>query len=212
LTQWGSRSENDLKWVLPDIDIRSILVTYRHSRQLNDFAHRLIELAGEGTAPAKLPNHLANDGYDPVLGVGLTGDALADWLALRITEIEKLTRRLPSIAVLVNGEDEVQTLANALNERLVAQNIRCAACPGGQVKGQENDIRVFDVRHIKGLEFEAVFFVGVDGLAQIQRDLFDKYLYVGATRAATYLGLTCSGPQLPGRLFPLADVLGVSWP
>ena len=57
--------------------------------------------------------------------------------------------------------------------------------------GQETDVRVFAVEFIKGLEFESVFFVGVDRLMQTYPDLYDKYLYVGATRAATYLGFTC---------------------
>jgi len=68
----------------------------------------------------------------------------------------------------------------------------------GQTVGQDNDVRVFDVQHIKGLEFEAVFFVDVDELAERLPTLFDRYLYVGATRAATYLGLTCAGR--PSRL------------
>jgi DNA helicase IV len=72
-------------------------------------------------------------------------------------------------------------------------------------------VRVFDVQHIKGLEFEAVFFVDVDKLALERPDLFDKYLYVGATRAATYLGLTVSGPMLPDKLAPLADAFTSDW-
>jgi hypothetical protein len=53
-------------------------------------------------------------------------------------------------------------------------------CLLGQLAGQDNDVRVFDVQHIKGLEFEAVFFIGIDRLAERQQDLFEKYLYVGA--------------------------------
>ncbi|CAA2158500.1 hypothetical protein MBRA_03773 [Methylobacterium brachiatum] len=94
---------------------------------------------------------------------------------------------------------------------LAASNIRCTACPNGQVRGQENDVRAFDVQHIKGLEFEAVLFVGVVELADEQPDLFDKYLYVGASRAATYLGLTCSGHDLPARLEPLVGMFGEAW-
>ena len=65
----------------------------------------------------------------------------------------------------------------------------------GDVKAieQEGNVRVFDIQHIKGLEFEAVFFVAIDRLASSRPDLFDKYLYVGTTRAATYLGITCEG-------------------
>jgi UvrD-like helicase family protein len=54
-------------------------------------------------------------------------------------------------------------------------------------------------RHIKGLEFEAVFFVGTDRFAERLPDLFDRFFYVGVSRAATYLGVTCEG-VLPNRL------------
>jgi len=41
------------------------------------------------------------------------------------------------------------------------------------------------------MEFEAVFFVGVDDMASRIPELFHRFVYVGITRAATYLGLTC---------------------
>jgi len=91
-------------------------------------------------------------------------------------------------------------MADALGEILQDKNIRVVPCPRGQLAGQDNDIRVFDVQHIKGLEFEAVFFVGIDRLAEQQPDLFEKFLYVGATRAAMYLGLTTGGPSLPTKI------------
>jgi DNA helicase IV len=72
-------------------------------------------------------------------------------------------------------------------------------------------VRIFDVQHIKGLEFEAVFFIGVDELAARHPNLFDKYLYVGATRAATYLGITCDRPELPERIRPLQNAFTDLW-
>jgi UvrD-like helicase C-terminal domain len=68
------------------------------------------------------------------------------------------------------------------------------------------------VQHIKGLEFEGVFFVGVDGLAERMPNLFDKYLYVGATRAAFYLGLTTGGPELPAKMASLSSAFVDRWP
>jgi UvrD-like helicase C-terminal domain len=68
---------------------------------------------------------------------------------------------------------------------------------GGLVVGDAREVRIFDVQHvqhIKGMEFEAVFFVGIDRLAERIPSL-----YVGVTRAATYLGLTCE-TVLPKRL------------
>jgi superfamily I DNA/RNA helicase len=85
------------------------------------------------------------------------------------------------------------------------------ACPGGQVVGQDNDVRVFDAQHIKGLEFEAVFFVGIDKLAARHPGLFEKYLYVGATRAATYLGLTCSESVVPEKIAALEKYFIQRW-
>ena len=105
----------------------------------------------------------------------------------------------------MNAEAHVEPVAAALARALADHNIRVAACPNGRVRGSENEVRVFDIKHIKGLEFEAVFFLGVDRLAADKPDLFDRYLYVGATRAATYLGLTCEA-ELPAffRELPLA--------
>ena len=44
--------------------------------------------------------------------------------------------------------------------------------------------------------------VAIDRLAAREPTLFEKYLYVGASRAATYLGITCGG-TLPEAMAPL---------
>lgn len=211
ITAWGARSEADLRWVFADIDIRPVHITYRHSRQLNALAHAIASLDGEHHQPAVLPEHVDNEGVDPVIGNGLSGELLAEWLAERIVEIEQLTQTLPSIAVLVNSEAQVQPLADALQARLEPHHIQCSACPGGQVRGNDNDVRIFDVQHIKGLEFEAVIFVGIDELAEATPELFDKFLYVGATRAAMYLGLTTAAGSAPARLAPFLSQFGADW-
>jgi hypothetical protein len=55
-----------------------------------------------------------------------------------------------------------------------------------------------------------VFFVGVDALAEQLPDLFGKYLYVGATRAATYLGMTCE-TSLPQPISSMRGMFVPSW-
>jgi hypothetical protein len=116
-----------------------------------------------------------NEGVAPVFGACLSDlPSLARWLSQRIREIEIFTQQLPSIAVLVNDGETLEALAGALTSALADMNIRAVACPKGQAIGPENDVRIFEVEHIKGLEFEAVFFVDVDKLAQAEPDLFDK--------------------------------------
>jgi DNA helicase IV len=212
ITEWGSRTSDDLHWIFPDFDIRSINITYRHSRQLNELARSIVLLSTPDAPEAQLPQRIDNEGVEPVLATNLSGyPPVAEWLADRIGEIERFTQALPSIAVLVNDEDDVIPLAEALNEALASKNIRAVPCPRGNLAGNENDVRVFDVQHIKGLEFEAVFFVGVDRLAERQPGLFDKYLYVGATRAAMYLGLVTAASSLPSRIQSLQPRFKQGW-
>lgn len=212
LTPWGTRSLTELERGFPEkFDTREITIAYRQSRQLAELASRIIETAG-GVAPeASFPPHVDSNGFSPAL-LEACGDRHASvaWLAERIREIERLVGQMPSIAVFVDGEELVPRVADALNQELAKENAHVVACSNGLVVGQENDVRVFDVQHIKGLEFEAVFFVGVDRLAESKPELFDKFLYVGATRAATYLGITCDD-VLPAEMSSLKELFVPHW-
>lgn len=211
LTTWGSRSADELQWVFADFDIRRVTVSYRQSRQLNELARDIIACVGGSDQEASLPAEVNNEGEPPVLLEYASLDAAVGWLAAHIQWIDRfLDGRLPSTAIFVNSEAEVEPVANALNQALANQNIQVVACREGQAVGQESNVRVFDVQHIKGLEFEAVFFVGIDQLATARPELFDKFLYVGATRAAQYLGVTCSA-ALPLALEPLRKHFGATW-
>lgn len=204
ITQLGTKSSEQLSWVSSKLRTEPINIVYRQSKCLNEFAKTLLQkMGGNVEYSGNLPDKSNHQGVSPVL---LENERdiykLVRWLKDRISEVEQTADTLPSIAILVNHEKEVKPLAEALTEELEDLNIRAVACSDGQSLGEGNDVRVFDVQHIKGLEFEAVFFVGADVLAESQPELFDKYLYVGATRAATFLGITCEGstPKLIDKL------------
>ena len=211
LTRWGTRNASHLGWVDQRIGVERITVGYRQSKQLDDLARAIVAVSSDGDHDAVLPEDVDRDGVAPVLKEnGADLGVVCGWLAERIVEIERFVGELPSTAVFVPAEDHVERVAMQLHEVLSQQNIKVVPCPKGQVIGQENDVRVFDAQHIKGLEFEAAFFVGVDELEELYPDLFDKFLYVGATRAATYFGLTCAG-TLPFRLGGLKPLLSQDW-
>lgn len=211
VTPWGTRSIEQIQWAIPDIEKRSVSIAYRQSSRLHDFARRLVAMAGEPLANVALSNVADNEGVAPTLALGMdTLPKAATWLGQRIIEIEQFVQELPSIAVLVNSEADVRPVAEALGNLLVDSNIKVIPCPDGQVRGREGAVRVFNIEHIKGLEFEAVFFVGIDALAKELPELFDKYLYVGATRAATYLGLTCVD-MLPERMADMSPLFTDRW-
>lgn len=200
LTTWGARSADDLKWVFADFDIKEITVSYRQSKQLNDLARAMIRAVVGTEQNVSLPANMDSSGVAPALLEHARETAVVvSWLADRIREIERFVGQLPSTAIFVNTENDVAPVAEALNAALAEHNFQVIACREGQAVGQESNVRVFDIQHIKGLEFEAVFFIGIDQLAELHPALFDKYLYVGTTRAATYLGVTCEG-TLPSAI------------
>ena len=73
------------------------------------------------------------------------------------------------------------------------------ASHGGQNLGDSARVRIFPVENIKGLEFEAVFYVGLDRMAEIHKDLIEKYVYVGLSRARSFLAVTFER-QFPAKL------------
>lgn len=211
LTTWGARSADDVRWVFQDLEIKEVTVSYRQSEQLNDLARAIILAVGGSEQAVTLPDYVENKGVAPAL-LEMAGDANVriGWLADRILEIERQLDQLPSTAIFVNGEDEVGLVATQLGEVLADHNIQVVACPQGKVMGQDSDVRIFDIQYIKGLEFEAAFFMSVDRLAEMHPTLFDKYLYVGTTRAATYLGITCD-MTLPTRIDSLRSRFVSDW-
>lgn len=211
LTGWGIKSYDEIDWITPDIEQRRITVSYRQSERLVNFAKALATLGGSQPDEIVLPDRLDNEGVAPVWQNGLASDdEKADWLAGRIREIEKMVGKVPTIAVLVNDEQEVEPLALALDKRLQEINLPVEACKDGKVVGKDNAVRVFDIQHVKGLEFEAVFFTGLDQTIDDHPDLFAQYLYVGSTRAATYLGVTYNSVR-PERLISLDEHFKDDW-
>jgi hypothetical protein len=84
-------------------------------------------------------------------------------------------------------------VASEVADALQGANIDVMASPSGYVLGRDEQVRVFGSQHIKGVEFKAASFHSLQDLARDAPGLVGKYLYVGATRAATFLGLACDG-------------------
>ncbi|MCW9054972.1 MAG: ATP-binding domain-containing protein [Candidatus Pacebacteria bacterium] len=211
LTSWGVKTNEALDWLSVPIQRKSITVSYRQSRRLVDFAKDVARLGGASADDIVLPDRLDLDGVAPVWQDGLSDYSdTARWLTKRIQEIDRIVPKGTTIAVLVNNEEQVEPLAAELNAHLEDINLSAVACKDGKVVGNDRDVRVFNLRHIKGLEFEAVFFIDLDKTINDHPDLFSKYLYVGATRAATYLGITFRD-DIHELMVPLSSHFGSSW-
>ncbi|MCA4443850.1 ATP-binding domain-containing protein [Acinetobacter baumannii] len=221
LTNQGIKDESLLQWISPKLKTERITTIYRQSPKLNSLTHGILDLMDDSDESSKSKlQKFANpeEGLAPVLMENLSDvEMTAEWITKRIVEIERLVntfndgqKLLPSIVVLVKSEPDVEPMTEALNEYLADYSLKADACNKGRSLGGENNIRVCNIEYIKGLEFEAVFFVNIDELMQEHPDLYQKYLYVGATRAANYLGMTCSD-ELPSTLEDLRPYFGHNW-
>lgn len=205
ITLTGIGSESELRWIEETcgleskIELKHIEIPYRQSKRMQEFSEAINP---DLSTLQDRPQSAYQDDIPPLLLEGTDRAMTASWLAQRVTEIEKEFGSLPSIAVLVNGDDKIRPMVEAATEPFRDYNIKIVGCPGGQIVGSDQEIRVFDVRYIKGLEFEAVFFIDLDEFADVEPDLFHRFFYLGATRAATYLGITCQN-KLPERLAPV---------
>ena len=185
-------------------------VSYRQSHRLLAVTARLYEASTGSVAPTRSPYPPSPHDPRPLIRLGTALSDCADWIAQRIVEIRRRYDDLgvmPTIAVLVPDEPSVAKLAQALEEApSLGANVEVDQCHGGRVLGEGAYVRIFNVEHIKGLEFEAAFFHDMGAIAARFPELAEKLLYVGLSRASLYLGITVIG-GVPQVLNPLLDDL-----
>jgi len=203
ITTFGTQTKKEMKWVSKEFDIREINIHYRQSKKLTNLAKMIVNKT--------IDDRIDDNEISPVLIENISDtETLSLWLKDRISEIEKLVGFLPSIAIFVNSEEEVEIITKSLNKVMMEKNIQVKGYPNGDSRGKDENIRVYNIKHIKGLEFEAVFFINIDKLAKEKPLLFDKYLYVGITRATTYLGISCE-ELLPTQIEHTRNMFTSKW-
>ena len=184
LTNEGTISLEALTRALPGIEFVKVNVPYRQSGPLTRLAEFLI---GESTYAQSKYDDVRSESSKPRLFVGGSAKERARWIASEIREIFALEKELPTTAIFANKESEVVEIARLLQTELDSLGLDVEACLNGATIGDHAKVRVFAIEHVKGMEFEAAFFWDLSELKASQSDLFDKYLYVGVTRAAEHL-------------------------
>ncbi|MGO9018693.1 MAG: ATP-binding domain-containing protein [Syntrophobacteraceae bacterium] len=191
VTEYGLEKWEECDYVSNTFEIHHINTVYRQSPKLLCIAKELYERSVGQKAP--FSSAFSTDVSDPEpLRFCSKGDrdVLGNWIADRIVEIWMVNGRLPSTAIFVADDELIDVLADIISEPLENHSISVKGCPKGEMIGSEDKVRVFSIKYIKGLEFESVFFVDLDKVAAIAPNLIDKYLYVGLTRAASFLAVT----------------------
>lgn len=194
LTTGGIRNWDELKPFIKQFEEKKLQVSYRQSPTLLDVATSIYNKATN--REAEYLSFMDKDEKEPqpLYFIEEEEEERVDWISKRIIEIYKAYgNSIPSIAIFLSQEEKVESFAYKLSEidRLADVDIKVKACNNGQVLGDVNTVRVFSIQHIKGLEFEAVFFHNINEVFKASnQELVLKILYVGLSRASFYLGVT----------------------
>lgn len=213
VTEQGLRAWDDMKDLCQDYTPKSLTTGYRQTATLFNIARELCHHS-MGRISGFQSAYEIRDTDPPALAVMCESDkAVESWLVERICEIFVLSGdHLPTTAILVPTSEDVESMCKSLRPALMANGIEMEGSHEGQALGDTARVRVFPVEHIKGLEFEAVFYIGLDNMAIIHKDLLDKYVYVGLSRARSFLGVSYKS-QFPSQLNCIKNLFehGGSW-
>jgi hypothetical protein len=205
VTEQGLKKWSDLEEVSSKYQSRKLIISYRQTERLFSIAKDLYRhvLGIEPEFTSAFPNR--PEDLPALLHKSNEAKPAEHWLNERICEIHALcAQHLPTTAILVAHPDDVEPLRIKLKPILHENGLEVEASHSGQALGDSARVRIFPVEFIKGLEFEAVFYIGLDRMAEIHKDLIDKYVYVGLSRARSFLGVTVER-QFPQRLKCIAD-------
>jgi hypothetical protein len=195
MTTNGLKSWETFSDMVNSAQVENLTVSYRQSPTLLSLAQNIYQHSTQKKAEYISYMEYSPLEPKPLMYISENKSKKLNWIACRIKEIDTIYRHsvgaLPSVAVFVPTEEDIDDFANALDEKL-AGNIPVQGCHKGIVLGESSDVRIYAIDKIKGLEFEAVFFHDLDQLANLQDDILLKYLYVGLSRATFYLGVTLS--------------------
>lgn len=193
LNNYGIESWEQLKkYILPNLKIFELKVSYRQTPTLLDLSKRLY-LDDQGMeAPYHSLLKMSNDEPQPICYISDDPSKKIRWMAKRICEFYKhCNDELPALAILVGDEVDVDDMVSEMQDMDILNGFSVFNCTGDRTTNAMKCIRIFRISEVKGMEFEAVFFYDIDeALAGQSHKMLRRYLYVGVSKATSHLAVT----------------------
>ena len=190
MTSYGINSWSELDGVIANTTPVEMKTSYRQSKKLLEVARQLYKDSLNVT-----PNYKAfmksSKVPAPLVYVDENEHSKIEWISKRISEVYRAYgEQLPSIAVFVTDKGYIPRFAENL-QRTEFFTVNKIKVLDGSNEGstQESHICVYPIDVVKGMEFDVVFFHNIDK-SDADMDLVKRYIYVGVSRAAFFLGIT----------------------
>ena len=165
--------------------------SYRQSKKLLEVAKSLyIDTINE------VPNYKAfmksSKVPEPLVYINENETLKIDWISKRISEVFRAYgEQLPSIAIFVNDKGYIPGFVGKLQntEFFTSNGVKVTDGTDSSQATSESHISVYPIDLVKGMEFDVVFFHNIE-YTSADTDLLKRYIYVGVSRAAFFLGIT----------------------
>jgi hypothetical protein len=114
-----------------------------------------------------------------------------NWISKRRSEVYRAYgKQLPSIAIFVTDKGYIPRFMENLQKTEFFVENKIKVLDGTDATSiPESHICVYPISVVKGMEFDVVFFHNIDK-TDADMDLLKRYIYVGVSRAAFFLGIT----------------------
>lgn len=191
LTTKGITSWEPLRLILSNMDIVEMRTSYRQSSKLVKIAQKLYKDT-IGEEPQYKAYMKSQKVPSPLSIISDNEEEKVEWIEKRIREVYlAYGKKLPSIAIFLNHKSDIRPFVDALRDTDFVYDSAIEVVDGseGNVLASSNQIRVHPIDKVKGMEFDVVFFHNIDD-ANVDSDLIKRYIYVGVSRAAFFLGVT----------------------
>lgn len=187
----GITSWNKIEPFIGEMKRLEMTTSYRQSTSMLKVA-QLLYTDTIGEAPKYKAYMKSTKVPEPLAYISKNEADKIKWIEKRINEVYiAYGKKLPSIAIFLNNKEDIRDFANNLRDTDFIYDAGIDVVDGseGNVLASSNQIRVYPIDVVKGMEFDVVFFHNIDNVV-VEDDLIKRYIYVGVSRAAFFLGIT----------------------
>ena len=190
MTSYGINSWNELDGVVANVTPVEMKTSYRQSKKLLEVARQLyIDTLKE--VPSYKAFMKSSKVPAPLVYVDENEYSKIEWISKRISEVYRAYgEQLPSIAIFVTDKGYIPRFVERLQGTEFFTDNKTKVLDGtNDGNTPESHICVYPIDVVKGMEFDVVFFHNIDK-SDADMDLVKRYIYVGVSRAAFFLGIT----------------------
>lgn len=189
LNSYGIMAWNEVKKVIPKLEITELKTSYRQIPTLVDMSRQIYYDEQGHFPPYQSLRQKSDSEPQPLVIVSDDIDEKIEWIVARLREVyTAYNKEMPSVGIFIPNGENVDYFVKKLQEEDDLGEIRIES---GSETTASRAVKVYELNEVKGMEFEVVFFYDLDvALQGDDNELMNRYLYVGISRATSHLAAT----------------------